>query len=34
VKRRGYRLTMNTLRKLAKALDIEPDQLVDWDNGA
>jgi len=25
---------MNTLRKLAKALDIEPDQLVDWDNGA
>jgi len=25
---------MRTLRKLAKALDIEPDQLVDWDNGA
>jgi len=25
---------MRTLRKLAKALDVEPDQLVDWDNEA
>ena len=25
---------MRTLRELAKALDIGPDQLVDWDDGA
>jgi DNA-binding XRE family transcriptional regulator len=30
VEKGDYRPTMRTLRRLAKALDIEPDQLVDW----
>jgi transcriptional regulator with XRE-family HTH domain len=34
VEKGGYRPTMRTLRKLAKALDIEPDQLVDWGDEA
>lgn len=34
VEKGDYRPTMRTLRRLAKALDVEPDQLVDWEDEA
>ena len=34
VEKGGYRPTMRTLRRLARALDIEADQLVDWEGEA